>query len=481
MELGKSSINEKGKMQVRETLTRSKTNAILDGGHICSSDEDSVMELERRDVGEQLELPFTTCESRRIKGDSARRLPISKKEVYEAFKKVKRNGGSYGIDFQSIEAYEEDLGNNLYILWNRLSSGSYFPSPLREKQIPKKDGKMRSLGIPTVTDRIAQQVIKDYIEPRFEEIFDDRSYGYRPKRSAHEALQKVRENTWKQDWVLDMDIKSFFDEMSHELLLKGLERIVSENWIKQYIIRWLESAMLLENGELKQKEGKGTPQGGVISPLLANLFLHYAFDKWMEKEHVGVRFVRYADDIIVHCEHKAEADYVLKSIKARLQECGLELNERKTQCVFCKKDNKRSSFKQVSFDFLGYTFQPRSNRAKTGQMRLGYDCAISKSSQSKIAKQIRSYGFHKWTNRRIEEIADFFNPMIRGWLNYFGKFCKRKLGRIFKIFNKRLKNWARNRYKRLKKSYIKACKWLDDFQKLHPDLFVHWRVGFQNS
>ena len=287
-----------------------------------------------------------------------------------------------------------------------------------------------------------------------EKEFHENSYGYRPNKNAHQALQAVRENVWKADWVLDMDIRDFFNKVSHDLLNKALSRHVEESWVKLYINRWLNCPIQKIDGTFEYRNGAGTPQGGVISPLLSNLYLHYVLDKWMDKHHPGVKFVRYADDVIVHCSTKHEAEQILESIRARMIACKLELNEEKTNLVFCKKYNKKSKHSEVSFDFLGYRFQPRPTSSKRG-MFLGYDCAISKKSTSRILLTIKSTNFQRWTGRTIEEIAEYFNAKLRGWLNYFGKFRRRNLNRIFKIFNARLTNWVRNRYKKLKKSYIK--------------------------
>ena len=272
-------------------------------------------------------------------------VPITKEMVKAAYRKVKANHGAAGVDKESLEMYQEDLLNNLYVLWNRLSSGSYFPKPLRSVSIPKNNGKQRTLGIPAVSDRIAQQVIKSYLEPRLEAQFHKDSYGYRPLKSAHQAVEAVQENVRGYAWVLDMDIKSFFDEVDHGLLLKALDRHVEEKWVKMYILRWLEAPVQQPDGTLTQKQGKGTPQGGVISPLLANLFLHYVLDKWITKHYPQVAFVRYADDVIVHCQTEEEAKGLLAAIRSRLSECRLSLNEEKTKLVYCKdyrrkKENK---------------------------------------------------------------------------------------------------------------------------------------------
>src|SRR5476651_1139810 len=266
---------------------------------------------------------------------TSKTVPVTKEMVREAYRKVKSNKGSAGVDEQSLADYEADLLNNLYVLWNRMSSGSYFPKPVRSVSIPKANGKKRILGIPTVSDRIAQQVVKNYLEPRLEAEFQGNSYGYRPLKSAHQAIAAVQENVRRYAWVIDMDIKSFFDEVNHALLMKAVGHHVPEQWVKMYIRRWLESPAQQIDGTLTPKEGQGTPQGGVISPLLANLFLHYALDKWLTKQYTGVAFVRYADDIVIHCQTEAEAKQVLEAIKARLAECKLRLNEEKTKVVYC--------------------------------------------------------------------------------------------------------------------------------------------------
>ena len=278
-----------------------------------------------------------------------------------------------------------------------------------------------------------------------------------------------------------MDIQGFFDEVSHELLLKALDKHVAENWVKMYIVRWLESPIEQENGCVLYRTGKGTPQGGVISPLLANLYLHYAFDKWMEQTHKGLNFVRYADDIIVHCRTKRESMYLLNSIQARMNDCHLRLHEVKTQIVFCKKSNRASTHDKIQFDFLGYCFRPRTTKSKRGTLFLSFDCAISKVSLKKLGKELRSTKFHNWTGKSIEQLAEYFNPRLQGWINYYGKFRLRNLDKICKLFNRRLAKWAKNRFKRLKNSYVKASKWLREYKAIAPELFTHWRYGFINA
>jgi group II intron reverse transcriptase/maturase len=345
-----------------------------------------------------------------------------------------------------------------------------------------RNGKKRKLGIPTVSDRVAQQVIKSYLEPRFESIFSEHSYGYRPNKNAHQALGQVRKNVRKYCWVVDMDIAGFFDNMSHTLLMKAMERHVGEKWVLMYIDRWLNAPVEDRDGKTRYRNGKGTPQGGVISPLLANLFLHYAFDKWFSIHYPHLSFVRYADDLVVHCTNQKEAEQVLDTTKKRLEQCKLQAHEKKTKIVFCKDANRKGSYPTVQFDFLGYSFQPRPTaNVRMGVMFLGFDCAISRKSEKKITDTIRRSKFHSWTNVDITYIARYFNSRIQGWINYYGKFRKRNLMRIFRIFHNRLMKWVMRRYKRIKKRRRRARKWLLEMIWKCPSLFVHWQHGFQRA
>ena len=481
MEQRKSYKDVKGKAQAGGKPVRPKTDDLYDVGLSHSSEETPVMGAERRAGVTQSKLPLATArKSGRDSGTETKSILITKRMIWEAYKKIRRNKGAAGIDEETIEMYEIRLKNNLYILWNRMSSGSYFPPPVLEVEIPKDDGRKRKLGIPTVNDRVAQQVIKSYLEPRFEALFSPRSYGYRPLKSAHQAVEQVRKNVLNFPWVIDMDITSFFDSMSHELLQKAIERHVKEKWAKMYITRWLDAPIEDREGNIRYRDGMGTPQGGVISPLLANLFLHYAFDKWFEITYPSLSFVRYADDIIVHCNNQVEAEVVLRAISCRLGECRLSLNEKKTGIVYCKKYNRKENFKTVKFDFLGFSFQPRLTSSKRSErMFLGYDCSISRKSENKIMEILRKSNFHRWTGVDITRIADTFNPKIRGWINYYGKFRLHMLMRIFRVFHLRLLKWALNRYKRFKRSTRRARRWLRNLFRLNPGLFVHWQHGFQ--
>lgn len=378
-----------------------------------------------------------------------------------------------------MEEYDATRSKHLYKLWNRIASGSYFPPPVKEVEILKKDGKTRSLGIPTISDRVAQAVLKDYLEPRFEKIFSPYSYGYRLGKNAHQALEEVRKNCWMTDWVIDLDIKGFFDNIDHNKLMLALEKHISEKWCLMYIKRWLTAPVQTKTRGLVEKQGKGTPQGGVISPLLANLFLHYAIDKWLEQNHTTVKYVRYADDAILHCKSKVQAEYVLRNLKRRMLECGLELHPEKTKIVYCKDYRRQAEHENVKFDFLGYSFQPRTSKSKkTGDLFLGFDCAISISSKKRIVRKMRELDIEHLTHKSIVGVAQFLEPYIRGWINYFGKFRLSELNPIFQLLRKRLVKWARKRYKRYNKSLNKAYDWLDRVRVQFPTLFYQWRLGF---
>ena len=399
--------------------------------------------------------------------------------IWEAYKKVRSNQGGAGIDHVSMEEFDANRSKYLYKLWNRMSSGSYFPPPVKEVEIPKKDGKVRKLGIPTISDRVGQMVVKEYLEPRFEKIFSPQSYGYRPEKNAHQALEAVRQNCRETDWVIDLDIKGFFDNIDHEKLLKAIEKHVSEKWCVLYIKRWLQTPVQIESGELIPKQGKGTSQGGVISPLLANIFLHYAMDKWLEKTHPTVKYVRYADDAVLHCKSKVQADYVLQNIGSRMLNCGLELHPEKTKIVYCKDYRRQITFKTVKFDFLGYSFQPRSTvPGGKGKLFLGYDCAISISSKKRIAEKMKEIDIPNLTHKSIVGVAQYLEPYIRGWINYYGKFRMSMLNPVFQLLRRHLVQWVRKRYKRYKTSINRAYDWLKRIRIQFPTLFYQWRLGF---
>jgi len=401
-------------------------------------------------------------------------IPITKAMVWEAYRKVKSNKGSAGVDEISLKIFDENLSKNLYKIWNRMASGSYFPMPVKEVVIPKSNGGERKLGIPSISDRIAQEVVKTYLEPRFEKEFLPQSYGYRPHKSAHQALENVRENVRKYAWVVDMDIKSFFDEVNHELLMKAIEKHVPEKWVKMYIKRWLETPVQTKDG-LIYKQGQGTPQGGVISPLLANLFLHYVLDKWLVKEYPTIRFVRYADDVVVHCISEQQSHYVLEGIKLRLKACKLRLSEEKTKITYCQdyRREKRKDYPK-KFDFLGYSFKPMSKKSKrnTGVF-LGFDCEMSMKARTRIIEQWETIDFHRTSTLTLQNIAEKLNAQTRGIINYYGKYNIRTLEKLFRHLDFRLAKWVKNKFKKLR-SYQKAFDWLRDIKLSYPNLFEHW-------
>ena len=405
-------------------------------------------------------------------------LPITEEMVWLAYKKVKTKGKAYGVDKLSMTDFEQKLDGNLYKIWNRLASGTYFPPAVREAEIPKKDGNTRKLGIPTVGDRIAQTVVKDYMETSIDKLFHENSYGYRPLKSAHQALEKAKINVKNYDWVIDMDIKGFFDNISHELILKTLDKVVAEKWVKMYCKRWLEMPIQKLDGTIVNKDGRGTPQGGVISPLLANLFLHYAFDMWITKKHPRICFERYADDIIVHCHTRNRAKEILLQIDERMKQCQLELHPLKTKIVYCKDYRRKESYQYVQFDFLGFSFQPRPTKSKhTGKFFNMFDLAISRNAQKKIVEEINRFNIHRWSSGTIEEIAGILNSKLQGWINYYGEFRKWIFLNTFRKLTFRLMQWARNKYKI--NSVNQGYCWVINYQKAHPYLFAHWRFGYK--
>ncbi len=396
--------------------------------------------------------------------------PITRKMVLEAYSKVKSNAGSAGIDGQSLAAYSENLSGKLYKLWNRMTSGSYIPSPVREVKIPKSSGGTRCLGIPTVEDRIAQQVVKSYLEPKVESSFHPDSFGYRPGRNAHMALLSTEMRCTNQyAWVVDLDIKGFFDNLNHELLMKALQHYTKEKWILLYISRWLKAGVVSE-GKLKEKE-IGTPQGGLISPLLANIFLHFAFDKWMEKYYSYIRFERYCDDIVVHARSEKQALYIKDKIAERLNQCKLSLNESKTQIVYCRNENHREQHKKVQFDFLGYTFRPRMCPTKKG-VRLLFTPCMSSKAKVRVLESIRKLNI-KRMKVPIQELAQHINSRVRGWMGYYCKINKWTTTGLWWRLHLNIIRWVKKIRKTSKKN---AIFYLKRIYKSNPILFVHWQM-----
>jgi len=401
---------------------------------------------------------------------------ISKREVWEAYKRVKANKGAAGVDDVSIEEFEKDLRDNLYKLWNRMSSGSYFPPPVRRVDIPKPDGSKRPLGIPTVADRIAQAVVKARLEPEVEKHFHPDSYGYRVGKSAVEAVGVARKRCWQYDWVLDIDIKGFFDNIDHELLMQAVRKHTDCKWIRLYIQRWLVTPVQMPDGSLVEAD-RGTPQGGVISPLLANLFLHYAYDAWMQRRQPYIPFERYADDVVCHCKSEAQARWLLASIQKRLAECKLELNLQKTQIVYCKDDRRNGNYHNTEFDFLGFTFQHRGVKGPSGDVFMGFNPAASKKAVKVIRSEIRSWRLHLRSDKSLQDISRMVNPILRGWVNYYGHYFRSKLYHALNPLHGILTKWAMRKYKKFKGHQRRASRWLLGIRKVSPHLFAHWQLA----
>lgn len=404
---------------------------------------------------------------------------ISQEVVWEAYKQVKKNKGAAGIDLKSVEEFDKDLNDNLYKIWNRMSSGTYFPPPVRTVAIPKDDGiSQRLLGIPTVGDRVAQTVVKAQLEPLAEPHFYPDSFGYRPNKSAHDAIGKARERCWSYDWVIDLDIKGFFDNLDHQLAIQSVKEFTDNKWILLFIERWLKAPAQLEDGTQIPRD-KGTPQGGVISPLLANIFLHFAFDSWMQKEFPTVPFERYADDVIVHCKTERQAVYIKDKIKTQLTKWKLELHPEKTKIVYCKDDQRKGSYPNEKFDFLGYTFRTRQVRSKQGNIFVGFSPAASNKARKAMNLKMRRWEIQRRSDMSLGEIAFMVNPMVQGWINYYGKFHKTALYWLFKHLNFTLSRWVRRKYKRFRFRKRESVHWLGEIAKDKPDLFAHWRIGIK--
>jgi RNA-directed DNA polymerase len=401
---------------------------------------------------------------------------IDKRVVWDAWKQVRANQGAPGVDEESVAEFERDLSGNLYKLWNRMSSGTYMPPPVRAVQIPKKHGRgVRTLGVPTVADRVAQKVAALYLEPKVEPVFHPDSYGYRPKRSALDAVGVCRKRCWKMDWLIDLDYAAFFDSIDHELMLKAVAAHTDERWILLYVERWLK-APLDDGSDTLVARDRGTPQGSAISPVLANIYLHYSFDMWMAREFPAVPFERYADDAVVHCISERQARFVLGKIKARMADCQLELSADKTLIVYCKDSNRKGSYEHERFDFLGFTFRPRCAKRKNGELFTSFLPAVSDDAAKKIRHTIRRWRIHLWSGTHLTEIAREINQVVRGWINHYGRFYPSWLARSLRRIDEYLVRWAMRKYKRLKGHRKRAWAFLANVFAREPKLFAHWRV-----
>jgi RNA-directed DNA polymerase len=405
-----------------------------------------------------------------------RSFVIPKRLVWEAFQKVKANGGSAGVDQKSIETFEGKLGDNLYKLWSRMESGSYFPPPVKAVPIPKKSGGTRILGVPTVADRVAQTVVKMVLEPMLEPVFDGNSYGYRPGRSALDAVAVVRRRNWEYDWVVEFDIKGLFDNIDHELLLRAVRKHCTVPWVILYIERWLKAPMEIEGNRVERD--RGTPQGGVISPLLANLFLHYSIDLWLRRHMRSVRLCRYADDGVIHCQSEEQARFVLKKLGERLRQCGLELHPAKTRIVYCQDVNRTAQYPTVKFTFLGYTFQPRKAVDKYGRLYVNFSPAVSRDAMKAMRQTVRGWHLQLKCDKSLSDLSNMFGPVLRGWANYYGRFYSSALKSLWWHVNDYLVRWLQRKYKRLARGVTRAARALGQLAAREPRSFVHWERGF---
>lgn len=465
----------KGEIQVGSPHEGESTDAGHRGGVARSSEEGPVMGLERRGHIVRFHLSGQPGKGRSCVSE-AKSFAIERVLVWEAYERVRKNKGAAGVDGQSLKEYGERLEDNLYKLWNRMSSGSYFPPAVRVVEIPKSSGGKRALGIPTVGDRIAQMVVKMVLEPLVEPHFHPDSYGYRPGKSALGAVCVARERCWERDWVVDIDIRGFFDNLDHELLLRAVTRHTEERWVLLYVDRWLKAPAELPDGTVVPRE-KGTPQGGVISPLLSNIFLHYALDEWLRRYYPDVLFERYADDVLIHCRSEAEAQETLSAIGKRLDECHLQLNPQKSKIVYCKDQGRRGDWPNRSFDFLGYSFRPRKAKNRWGQFFIGFNPAVSDSAVKKIREKVRKWRLPSRVTLSIEELAEALNPTLRGWVNYYARFRPSALSKALQTLNFALKKWAIRKYKRFRRSYRRAQHWLMRVRRQQPVLFAHWQTG----
>lgn len=412
--------------------------------------------------------------------EKAKPFDIPKSLVWAAYRRVRARKGAPGVDQETIESFEKDLKGNLYQLWNRMSSGSYFPAPVRKVEIPKKTGGARALGVPTISDRIAQTVVTLILEPILEPHFHKDSYGYRPHRSAIDAVGVARGRCWRYDWVLDLDLKSFFDRIDHGLMMRAVRHHTQCPWVLLYVERWLKAPVQEPDGSLCSRD-RGTPQGAVVSPLLSNLYLHYAFDAWMARSHAETPFERFADDIVVHCKTEEQARELLKQLQERFAECELELHPDKTRIVYCKDEDRRGTWEHESFEFLGYEFRPRRAKNRWGKYFVSFLPGVSPASAKSFRDEVRSWRLQVRSDKSLTDLSRMFDPILRGWINYFRHFYKSAMYSTLRMFDRVLMRWAARKYKRLRGHSRRAGHWLGRVARREPSLFAHWKMGLMQA
>ena len=409
--------------------------------------------------------------------DQTKPYTISKQRVYDAYRRVKANRGAAGVDGESLQHFEAALKDNLYKIWNRMSSGSYFPPPVKAVEIPKKSGGVRILGVPTVADRVAQMVVKLTLEPLVEPHFHADSYGYRPGRSALDAVARTRARCWRYDWVLEFDIKGLFDNLPHDLLMKAVRRHTDNPWVLLYVERWLTAPLQRSDGTLTPRTC-GTPQGAVVSPVLANLFLHYAFDRWMDRQHPDQPFERYADDAVVHGRTAAAAEQLKADLGDRLATVGLELHPTKTRIVYCQDDDRQGTYPETCFDFLGYTFRPRRSKSRQGHYFINFTPAVSAAALTAMRQTIHDWRLHLKVDRTLDDLARWVNPIVRGWIQYYGRFYPSALYPMLRHLNRALARWVQRKYQHLARRPRRAMYWLGRVARQDASRFIHWQRGW---
>lgn len=404
----------------------------------------------------------------------AKPYDIPKPLVWEAWRRVGANKGAPGVDEQTLGEFEADLKDNLYKIWNRMSSGSYFPPPVKGVEIPKPHGGgVRMLGVPTIADRVAQTVVAMYLEPLVESRFHPDSYGYRPKRAAWDAVGVCRQRCWKFDWVIDLDVQKFFDTVPWDLVVTAVQRATDCPWVLLYVKRWLQAPLQLPDGTLAERN-RGTPQGSAVSPILANLFMHYAFDLWMARWFPDCPFERYADDVVVHCVNRRQAERVLAAIAERMTEVGLRLHPDKTRIVYCKDGTRRGDHQHTSFTFLGFSFRARKARSKNGVYFTSFLPAMSPEALKAKSAELRALRIHGHTNLTLDDLARWLNPIVAGWMHYYGRFYRSAMYPLLLRVSSYLRRWAGNKYRRLR-TYQRFKRWWTGLVERQPNLFAHWQ------